>query len=173
MKISLTKGRSLLFHPGHLLQKRLGVQVLQPLPAVRQAAAQADGRLQVLPLPLQGDEMAAHPVPHRVGAPLHLADLLQGHPQLPQQLDPPQGLHLRLSVIPVAVLAVPPGGEQPLRLVKADVLSGDAHQGLHLVDLQAYHLTSVGRIHLPPGGRSRAFQNFCPGGGKFAPDVVQ
>ena len=80
--------------------------------------------------------MAAHTVPHGVGAVLHLPDLLQRKAQLPKQLDPPQDLHLSLPIVPVTVLAVPPGGEQSLRLIKADVLPRDAHQGFHFIDFQ-------------------------------------
>ena len=57
------KGRSLLFHLGHPIQQGLGVQLLQPLPAVCERPAEADGRFQILPLPLQGHQMAAHTVP--------------------------------------------------------------------------------------------------------------
>lgn len=63
--------------------------------------------------------MPAHPVPQGPAARLHLPDLLQGDSQLSQQLDLPQELHLRLTVLPIAVLAVPSRLQQPLLLIEA------------------------------------------------------
>ena len=84
--------------------------------------------------------MTAHAVPHGVGPALHPADFLQRHTQLSQQLDLEQDADLGLAIVPIAVFAVSPGGQKALGLIKANVLPGDAHQGLHLVDFQAAHL---------------------------------
>ena len=86
--------------------------------------------------------MAAHPVAHGVAPRLHPADLLQGHAQFPQQLDLLELFHLSRAVLPIAVLAVAPGGNEALLLVKADILFGDAHLGLYLIDLHALILPS-------------------------------
>ena len=99
--------------------------------------------------------MAAHAVGHRVHTGEHLPNLLQRHAQLTHELDAPEGVHFAAAVIPVAVFAVAAGAQQPLRLVKADVLFGDAHQGLYLVDLQRRALLSVRMVYLPEGGKSR------------------
>ena len=102
--------------------------------------------------------MAAHAVSHRVGPVLHPADLLQGNAQLPQQFDLEERLDLGVPVIPVAVLAVPPGGQKALGLIEADVLPGNAHQGLHLVDFQVPHLGF--RVHDTPSSRGKVKRNF-------------
>ena len=124
----------------HLLQHALRVQLPQGHLPLLEQAAQAHRLVDVLPLPLQGDQVAAHAVPHGLGPLLHPADLLNGHAQLPQQLDAPEDVHLLLAVVPVAVFAVAAGGEQALLLIEADILFCDAHQGLHLIDLHRDHL---------------------------------
>lgn len=84
--------------------------------------------------PLQLDDVPPHAVGEGQGALLHPPNLLQGDVQLPQQLDLPQGLHVRLAVVPVAVVR-PTGGEKPLLFIEADVSLCDADQLLDLVDL--------------------------------------
>lgn len=46
-----------------------------------------------------------------------------------------QAFHVRLRVAAVAVARLAAGGNEPLLLVKADVLFGHAHSGFHFVDL--------------------------------------
>ena len=104
--------------------------------------------------------MAAHAVPYGVDARLHVSDLLQGDAQLAHELDLPQPLHVLLPVLPVAVLCVAPGGDEPLVLVEADILFCDAHLGLHFVDLHGLGPLSAFTVYLPPGGRSRGFSSF-------------
>ena len=134
MLLLVLEGGARLLQLFHLLQQGGGVQGLQPLLPVLQGLTQLDGLLQAVALPLQGDQVAAHPVGHRAPG-LHPPDFLQRYAQLAHQLDLPQDGHLCLAVVPVAVFAVAPGGQQPLLLIEADVLFGDAHLGLHLVDL--------------------------------------
>ena len=72
--------------------------------------------------------------PVRVRVPAASSESPPGDVQLPQQLDLPQGLHVRLAVVPVAVVR-PTGGEKPLLFIEADVSLCDADQLLDLVDL--------------------------------------
>ena len=105
--------------------------------------------------------MPAHAVAHGVGAALHLSDLLQGDPQLSQQLNPPQNLRLLLTVIPVAV-AAPLRLQQPLRLVKADVFLRNAYQAstsLIFMGLTSFYTVIV---YLPERGKSREFSKKFP-----------
>ena len=118
-----------------------GVQVRQVPPRV-QAGECGAGPPQVAADPLhpaQGGLFAAHlrqpPVQHgrkfRPAVPQG-PKRLDGYSQPPQQLDLLQGPQVLLAVIPVAVTG-PGGGQQPLRLVVADIGPGHAGPGLHLL----------------------------------------
>lgn len=165
------KGGALPLQAVHLFQQRGGVQVVQPLVPVAESAAELDGLLQIFLIPLQGDQMAAHAIAHGVGTRLHLADFLQRDAQLAQQLYLPQLVHLPRAVLPVAIFAVAPGGDESLLLVEANVLFGDAHLGLHLIDFHRLFPLCSFSVYLPQGGRSRFFCVFSekgsppPGGG--------
>ena len=53
----------------------------------------------------------------------------------PEPHDAAQAFHVRLRVAAVAVARLAAGGNEPLLLVKADILFGHAHNGFHFVDL--------------------------------------
>ena len=124
-----------------LFRQGWGVQVRQIPPRVQgcvggprppQVAADTLHPVQRRPLAAQ---LRQAPVQH--GGQVRLSrpqgpELLDGHPQPPQELDLLQRPQVLLAVVPVAV-APPDGGEQPLRLVVADVGPRHAGPGLHLL----------------------------------------
>jgi len=107
---------------------------------------------------VQAFQLAGHSLSQRALSLQHLPDLGQRHIQFAQQLDAPQTLDIRLRVTAVAVAGLPSGADEPLFLIKADILFGHAHGGFHLVDLHWLCSLLTGTIlHLPERGRSMVF----------------
>ena len=114
-------GSLLLLHTLHLCQPAAGVQVGELFVCSGQLLAERAHGSQVFLGPLQLDDVAQQAVGEGKFSLLHPPDLLQGHIQLAQQLDLAQGLHILLTIIPVAVVCVSTGGEQSLLFIEADI----------------------------------------------------
>ena len=107
---------------------------------------------------VQALQLSGHSLSQRTLSLQHLPDLGQRHIQFAQQFDAPQTLDIRLRVTAVAVAGLPPGADEPLFLIKADILFGHAYGGFHLVDLHWLRSLLTGTIlHLPERGRSMVF----------------
>ena len=132
LHMAILKGRAALLHAFHLGQHRCSVQPLQALSLQLPAHGHRPGEIALLPL--QRHQMPPHAVLQRLSAGNHPPDLLDGHAQLPQQFDLLQPPQLFLAVIPVAVFRIASGVQQPLLLIKADILFGNAHQRLYFID---------------------------------------
>ena len=163
------------FHPG---EQAFRVQLGDGDVLVGKLLAQLHGLLQIPLLALQGNQMPPHAVAHCVGAGEHEPNFVNGHIQLPQQPDPAEHQHVLFSIIPVAVFRVPPGTDQPLLLVEADVLFRDSRQGLDLVDFQTGHRLSDSYYKPSTRGKVKCFcifleKNFAPAGQTGNCDFVQ
>lgn len=148
------------------LPRRRPVQPLQVPPGVQRLVFRplltylpADTR----PSPLQLGALRSQlrlPLPQRriqgQLPPLQAPDGLQRQAQLTQQLDLAQGVRVLLRIIPVAVF-LPPGADQPLLLVKADVGPGHVQQRLQLADIHGMRLLIGLRIRDKAGLQSSFF----------------
>ena len=141
----------------HFRQGLVRVQLAQPLLPLLEQGAEPHRLVDILSLPLQRHQVAAHTVAHRLLSLLHPADVLNGDAQLAHELNALEGLHLRPAVVPVSVFAVAPGGQQSLFLIEAYILFGDAHQGLHFVDFHANHLSVTPLLYTFPLVESQVF----------------
>ena len=156
------KGHSLFFPCGQARKRLLHIQLFQAAGLLPEQRAEADGFLQILAAGAQALQLAVHTLCQRALSFQHLPDLGQRHVQLAQQFDAAQAFHVRLGVAAVAVARLPARGDEPLLLVKADVLFGHADGGFHFVDLHGPAASL--QAHLTPsrkGKVKRFLQNDC------------
>ena len=163
------KSHSLFFPCGQARQRLLHIQLFQRAVLLLKQRAETDCFLQVGAAAAQTFQLLAHALSQRALPFQHLPDLCQRHVQLAQQLDAAQALHIRLRVAAVAVARLPAGTDEPLLLVKADVLFGHADGGFHFVDLHGSRPPPYGSIlHLPQRGRSSLFAKRAAAQGRTA-----